>query len=325
MRLTIVILLTTMKRLLILSLCVLALPAFAADTVRGIMVRPAQIYLHPASDSTKVGEIQRGREVAILEDPGKGWIHVLATLSENRYTGEEKDVSGWMIDKGVVRKDTPNGDKIVFGEAVSSEAEASRRGGRKGADTDALRLYYRCSEYFPQSPLAGEALYRAADIRWQLDKYDVFSRPSARQRDPNLRGYGIDEEAMKEVRKKFPHSKWSDLAEFHMLDNKLCGDWQAESKCPEKEAEMYEKYAEEHPQSPAVPEALYDAAWRRAALISIYPNEGKSGKVAEAKSRTQALCQRITSSYAQSDWAARAQALLFMVQQDIPTFGNQVQ
>ena len=314
-----------MKRFVLASIVILALPGFAAETVRGIMVRSAQIYLLPASDSTKVGELQRGREVAILENPGKGWIHVLAMLSQNRYTGEEKDVSGWLIDKGIVRTNTPSGDKIVFGEAVSSEAEASRRGGRKGADTDALRLYYRCFEYFPQSPLAGEALYRAADIRWQLDKIDVFSRPSARQRDPSWRGDGIDEELMKEVRKKFPHTKWSDLADFHMIDNKVCGDWQAESKCPEKEAEIYEKYVEEHPQSPAVPEALYNAAWRRAALVSIYPNEGKSGKVAEAKARAEALCQRVITSYAQTDWAARTQALLYMVQQDIPTFGNQLQ
>jgi len=314
-----------MKRFVLASIVILALPCFAAETVRGIMVRSAQIYLLPASDATKVGELQRGREVAILENPGKGWIHVLAMLSQNRYTGEEKDVSGWLIDKGIVRTNTPSGDKIVFGEAVSSEAEASRRGGRKGADTDALRLYYRCFEYFPQSPLAGEALYRAADIRWQLDKIDVFSRPSARQRDASWRGEGIDEELMKEVRKKFPHTKWSDLADFHMIDNKVCGDWQAESKCPEKEAEIYEKYVEEHPQSPAVPEALYNAAWRRAALVSIYPNEGKSGKVAEAKARAEALCQRVISSYAQTDWAARTQALLYMVQQDIPTFGNQLQ
>lgn len=315
-----------MKRLAFVSLVLLALgtSVFAAETVRGIMVRQAQIYLTPAADSQKVGVIDQGREVAVLEDPGKGWIHVLANLSQNRYTGEEKDVSGWMLDKGVVRANTPNGDKIVFGAAVDAEREASRRGGRKGADTEALRLYYRTYEYFPQSPLAGEALYRAADIRWQLDKYDVNSRPSSRERSPNMR-FGIDEELMNEVRKKFPHTKWSDLADFAKLDNKLCGDWQAESKCPEKEADMYEKYVEEHPQSPAVAEALYDAAWRRAALVSIYPNEGKSGKVAEAKARVEALSQRLTSNYGQTDWAARGAALLFMVQQGVPTFGNQIQ
>ncbi len=315
-----------MKRaLFVVSVLFLSAHCIAADTVRGIMVREAQIYLLPATDSAKVGQIVRGREVAILEDPGKGWVHVLATLDVNRFTGEEKDVSGWMINKGIVRKDTPNGDKIVFGEAVSSEAEASRRGGRRGADTDALRLYYRTYEYFPQSPLAGEALYRAADIRWQLDRIDVFSRPSARQQDPRARLEGIDEEFMKEVRKKFPGTKWADLADFHMLDNKLCGDWQAQSKCPEKEANMYEKYADDHPQSPALSEALYDAATRYAALISIYPNEGKANKVDEAKAKVQALCQRIASGPAQSDWADRAQTLLFLVQQGVPTFGNQLQ
>ena len=316
-----------MKRATLLGaiLLIASLPCFGANTVRGIMVRSAQIFIQPASDSARIGQVDRGREVAILEEPGKGWIHVLATVGKNRNTGAETDISGWLLDKGVVRATTPNGDKIVFGEAVSSEAEASRRGGRKGADTDALRLYYRCAEYFPQSPLAGEALYRAADIQWQLDRADVFSRPSARQRDPNLRVYGIDESLMKEVKKKFPHTKWADLADFHMLDNKLCGDWQAQSKCPEKEADMYEKYAAEHPQSPAVPEALYDAAYRHSALISIYPNEGKSGKVDEAKSQAESLCQRIISSYAQTDWAARAQALLYQVQQGIPTFGTQIQ
>lgn len=289
------------------------------------MVREAQIYLQPAQDSTKIAQIDRGHEVAILEAPHNGWVHVLATLGANEATGEEKDITGWMLDKGVVRKDTPNGDQIVFGEAASSEAEASRRDGRKGADKDALRLYYRCSEYFPQSPLAGEALYRAADIRWQLDRYDVMSRPSAKKRDPNLRIYGINEELMKQVKKKFPHTKWADLADFHMIDNKLCGDWEGQAKCPEKEAEIYEKYAEEHPQSPAVPEALYDAAVRRAALIWIYPNDGKADKVPDAKARAIALCQRVASQYGQSDWANRAQALLYDVQQGITTYGSQIQ
>jgi len=136
-----------MKRAALIASLLIAgiLPCVAADTVRGIMVRPAQIYLQPATDSARIGQIDRGREVAILEAPHNGWVHVLATLNQNQATEEEKDITGWMLDKGVVRKDTPNGDRIVFGEAASSEAEASRRGGRKGADADAFRLYYRCS------------------------------------------------------------------------------------------------------------------------------------------------------------------------------------
>ena len=151
---------------------------------------------------------------------------------------------------------TPNGDKIVFGEAADSEDQASRRRGRRDAAQDAMRLYYRVYDLFPTSPLAAEGLYRAADIRWQMERSDVLTRPSARERDSYMRGQ-IDEEWMKLVIKKFPGTKWADLAAFHLIENKLCGDWQGASKCPEKEADMYEKYAKEHEQSPAAPEALY--------------------------------------------------------------------
>ena len=225
-----------------------------------------------------------------------------------------------MLDRGVIRAYTPNGDKILFGEAVDSEHEASRRHGRKGADKDAFRLYYRAAEYFPQSPLAGEALYRAADIRWQIDRADVFGRPSGR--DPRSRLYGIDDELMKQVMKKFPHSKWADLAAYHLIDNKLCGDWQGQSRCPEKEAEAYEKYAEEYPQSPTAPEALYNAAYRRAALVDLYKNEGKGNHIADAKAKAIALAQRLISTFPQTDWASRAQTLIYKLEEGIPTYGS---
>jgi hypothetical protein len=308
-------------RLLIATLLFAAPLAFAAE--RGVMVRVAQIYLSPDAASAKIATIDRGREVAVLER-SRDWIRVLATLAEPTETAEGRDVSGWIRDRGVVRASTPNGDKVLFGEAVDSEAEASRRRGRKGADKDAFRLYYRASEYFPQSPLAGEALYRAADIRWQVDRADVLGRPSGRG-DPRNRLYGIDDELMKQVIKKFSHTKWSDLAAYHLLDNKLCGDWQGESKCPEKEAEVYEKYAEEHPQSPAAPEALFNAAFRRAALVDLYKTEGKSGRVGEAKAKATALAQRLIANFPQSDWANRAQTLLYKLDQGIPTYGTAVE
>jgi len=288
------------------------------------MVREAQIYLQPDTGSARIATIGRGREVAVMEH-SRDWINVLATIDVNPETGQSVDRSGWMLDKGVVRADTPEGDRILYGEAASSEAEASRRGGRKGAAQDAMRLYARAAEYFPQSPLAGEALYRAADIRWQIDRAAVMSRPSARRADPRDRLYGIDDRAMKQVIKKFPHSKWADLASFHLIDNKLCGDWEGLAECPEKEAELYEKYADEHPQSPTVAEALYDAAWRRAALIELYKSAGKAGKAPDAKAKAAALARRIISTYPQTDWAARARALLYMMDQGIPTYGSAVE
>ena len=294
----------------ILVLCAAA----SADVVRGAPIRVASLYLSPDATSTKMGELDRGREVIILETI-PNWLHVEANMTE------EKTITGWIPDKYIVLSSTPNGDKILFGEAVGSEDQASRSHGRHAAAQDAMRLYYAVAEYFPTSTLAGEAMYRAADIRWQLEKADVMSRPSAKEQDAFLRE-GMDEQYMKEVIKKFPGTKWADMAAFHLIDNKLCGDWQGQSKCPEKEAEIYEKYANEHPQSPNTPQAMYDIAYRWSALIEIYKNEDQPKKIEQAKTRAAAYAQKLVSQFPQTDWGARGQRLLYYVQQGIPTYGN---
>jgi hypothetical protein len=303
-----------------LFLCVIfaAAAVFAqeppSDNHHGIMVRQAEIFISPDLSSTKMADIDRGREVAILDRSGE-WIHVLASISP------EKDITGWMFDKGVVRIDTPDGDKILFGEAAASELEASKRNGRKGAADDARRLYYRVFDYFPKSDLAGEALYRAADIIWQLDATDVNTRPSARQRSPDDRGQ-INEDYMRMVEKKFPRTKWADMAAFHLIDNKLCGDWIGQSKCPDKEAGIYEKYAFDHPDSPNSGEALYDAATRRAALIEIYKTETNPKKSDESREQARGDANAAITKYPQTDWAYRSRMLVYMLDQGIPTYGN---
>jgi outer membrane protein assembly factor BamD (BamD/ComL family) len=300
----------------ILAFLVLAgLGSSFAEMQHAGMVRAASIYISPDASSAKLGEVERGREVVVFETSGD-WAHVEALL------GEDKTITGWILSKGVIQASTPDGDRILFGEAVDSEDQASQRHGRHGAADDAMRLYYRVYDIFPNSPIAAEALYRSADIHWQLDKADVMSRPSAREKEAYMRS-GMNEDLMKLVIKKFPGTKWADLAAFHLIENKLCGDWQGSTKCPDKEAEMYEKYVSEHPQSPAAAEALYDAAWRRSALIEMYKTDDQAKKSEESKSKAIALAQRVTTQFPQGDWAARAQLLLYMIQQGIPTYGSQ--
>lgn len=299
----------------------------SAQAQRGTLVHEESIRVAPGADAAKLGTAGRGHELVIIES-SRDWTHVEAILREPRKDADEDDpesegktITGWILNKALVTNSTPNGDKIIFGEAADSEDQASRRRGRRDSAQDALRLYYRVYDLFPTSPLAAEGLYRAADIRWQVDRSDVMTRPSAREREAYMRGQ-IDEEWMKLVIKKFPGTKWSDLASFHLLENKLCGDWQGASKCPEKEADMYEKYVREHQQSPSAPEALYQAAWRYSALIEIYKTEANNKKAEESRNRALATAQRIISEYGQSDWSARAQDLLFYVQQGVPTWGN---
>ena len=45
-------------------------------------------------------------------------------------------------------------------------------------------------------------------------------------------------------------------------------------------------------------------------------------KSEEAKAKATALGQKIVGQYSQSDWGARAQRLLYVIQQGIPTYGN---
>jgi hypothetical protein len=297
-------------------LCALLCPALSrGDVIRGTTIRVTPVYLQPDTSSAKLADVDRGRELVFLESSGSNWIKVEVVLSEERV------ITGWVESRGVIQATTPNGDKILFGEGVDSEVDASQRNGRRYAAQDAMRLYQEVAEIFPQSPLAGEGMYRAADIRWQIEKADVMSLPSAKEQDPYLRR-GMNEDYFRKVMKKFPNTKWAYLAAFHLIDNKLCGDWQGQSKCPQKEAEIYENYAKQYPQSPAAAEALYDAAYRWSALIEIYKTEDNAKKSDEAKARAVELAQKAIVQAGQSDWAERAQRLLYMLEQGIPTYGS---
>jgi len=298
----------------------LALCAVAAE--RGVILREGIIYISPDTSSQKLSNIGRGREVAVIERT-PGWVHGVATVQPSADPDNEADrnITGWILDKGVITANTPDGDKILFGEAFDSELEASKRGGRKGAAQDAMRLYARVAEYFPSSPLAAQAAYRAADIRWQIEAEDAASRPSAKMRDPILR-FQMDEQYMKKVMKKYPGTKWADLAAYHLIENKLCGDWEAEAKCPEMEAQLYLKYVEDHPQSPKTAEALYRAAWRYSALIVIYKTANQGKKADDSAARALSVGKKIVSQYSNdADWSSRAQRLVYMVENNIPTWG----
>ena len=320
--------LATLKIAATLSLSLSLCASFAlADALRGTLVHEETIRVAPNADAARLAEVGRGRELVII-DTSRDWVHVEAILRQPSHdegaTEEEEEgkaITGWVSAKALITTTTQDGDRIIFGEAADSENEASRRRGRRDAAQDAIRLYYRVYDLMPTSPLAAEALYRAADIRWQVERTDIMTRPSARERQAYMRGQ-MNEEWMKLVLKKYPSTKWADLAAFRLIENKLCGEWEGVAKCPDKEADLYENYAKEHPQSPAAPEALYDAAWRRSALIEIYRTEPNQKKVAESKDRALALAQKVVSQYGQSDWALRTERLIFYIQQGIPTYGN---
>ena len=308
---------------LVLTVLFTVTASFAADPERGTVIREAVLYVTPDLNGQRVGTITRGRDVYMVMGhstiEGKAWAHVLARVDAGLIS--TKDISGWIDDKLLITPATQNGDQIIYGEAADSENQAETRGGRKHAAEDAMRLYYRLYEYFPNSSLAAESLWRSADIRWQLEKSGVMARPSAQEMNPDMRTQ-IDDELMKEVTKKFPHSKWADLAAYDMIDNKLCGDWKGETSCPEKESEIYEHYAHEHPQSPKAPEALYNAAWRQAALVDIQKGNHQPDKAEHARKKAVELAQELVAKTPEGDWKPRAATLIYALQQNIVIYGS---
>ena len=330
---------TTASRVLVLTLSLLTALPIAAQKKdqtqkpmagpRATPLRVTWLYITPDIGSQKVDKVQIGREMVVAEKSGP-WIRVYANTDiEEEHQSDTPEfgsnetpppISGWMQAKGVVIESTPNGDTVLMGEAANQETLASDPRGPVIAARSARLLYRRLAEMFPNSSLAAEASWRAADILWQIQKADASTRPSAKEKEAYLRDQ-MDEDGMKKVIKFYPHTRQADLAAYALIDNKLCGDWQGQQKCPEKESEVYEKYAAEHPDGPRTAQALYGAVYRQAVLVDMYGADGNDKKAEAAKSRAHELAGRLKDKFPQSDYAWRSAALVYKLDQAVPVYG----
>jgi len=289
----------------------LAAGAYAAGSERATLIREASLYGSAGSNGQKLSQVGRGSGLTILERSnadGQPWVKV--SLAADQEAEVSREVTGWLAAKAVVTAATANGDQVIFGQAVDSERQAEERGGRKGAAEDALRLYLRVAELFLGSPLAAEAMWRAADIRWQLAR-TAFVRTAK----------PMEQKYLLAVIATFPQSKQAELAAYDLLEGQMCQEWRGQAECPQKESAVYEQYAREHPQSPKAAEALYNAAWRQAALTDIYRIENDVAKSDAARKKATALAQQIAGQYPQGDWKPRALDLIYKLEKKIPIYG----
>jgi hypothetical protein len=297
---------------------------------RATALRVSWLYVSADLQAQKVGRVQIGREIVVAEKSGD-WLRVFANTDiEEEHSSDAPifdtadtppPISGWMQAKGVVIENTPNGDQILMGAAADQESLASDPRGPVNAARTAHLLYRRLVEMFPNSPLDAEAAWRAADISWQIQKADSASRPSAKEKEPYMREQ-MDDDAMKKVIKFYPGTRESDFAAYELLDNKLCGDWQGQQKCPEKESELYEKFASEHPDGPRTAQALYQAVYRQAVLTNMYADDNNDKKSGSAHSHARDLAARLKDKFPQSDYTARAAMLVFKLDQGIRVYGG---
>jgi hypothetical protein len=289
----------------------LALASVCSAAERATVIREAALYASAGANSQKLGQVERGRGLTVLERNdlnGKPWFKV--SMAADQQAQVTRELTGWVAGQAVIAASTANGDQIIFGQAVASEHQAEERGGRKGAAEDAMRLYARVPELFPGSPLAAEAMWRSADIRWQLAKADYLRS-----------GSQLEEKYLNEVIARFPQTKQADLAAYDLLEAQLCAEWRGMAECPQKESGLFEQYARAHPQSPKAAEALYNAAWRQAALVDIYRIENDMARSDAARKKALALAQEIAGESGQAGWKPRALDLIYKLEKKIPMYG----
>jgi len=301
-------------------------------SARATVLHVANVYVMADASNPPITTVTPGHEIVISARNGD-WVNVFANTDtkddqdpdsepEFKDPGANPDPSsGWIRDKGIVSPATPNGDAILYGAAAEFEAEAAQPHPPKGAAQAAHLLYRRVTDYFPDSPLAAEAAFRSADIRWQLDKEDISTLPSAHEQDAFLRPQ-LYEGDLKRVMKLYPDSPFAARSAFDLLDEKLCGDWQGLPKCPEMETNLYLKYADRYPGGPKSAEALYDAAYRQGVLVTMYTVDEDKKNAAKAAQNCQAIADELRSKYPKSDYADRAESIAFRVKQGIPIYGS---
>jgi hypothetical protein len=302
------------------------------NSARATVLHTANVYITADSTAPPVITITPGHELVVTAHNGD-WVNVFANTdakddadpdSKPEYSapGDNAQPSaGWIRDKGIVGPTTPNGDALIYGSAAELEAEAQQPHPPANAAMAAHLLYRRVFEYFPQSPLAAEAAFRSADIRWQLDKFDISTLPSAHEQESYLRPQ-LFEGDLKKVMKLYPDSPFAARAAFDLLDNQLCGDWQGLPKCPEQETNLYIKYAERYSGGPKSAEALYDAAYRQGVLVTMYTIDDNPKRAQAAAKNCQSIADELKQKYPQSDYTARAASIAFRVAQGIPIYGS---
>jgi outer membrane protein assembly factor BamD (BamD/ComL family) len=88
------------------------------------------------------------------------------------------------------------------------------------------------------------------------------------------------------------------------------------------ETGLYQKYAQQYPDSPKAPEALYNAVYRQGVVVTMYTVQEDRKRAQSAAQRTQALAQELNEKYPKTDFAARGRSIAFRVSQGIPIYGS---
>jgi len=270
---------------------------------KAIVLAPATLYLSPDKTSAKVGQVRPGMGIGIQSTSGN-FVQIFA------------GASGWIENHGYVTLDNPQAPELIFGAAVGYENQAETLSGQDEAARDAARLYLSIYSDFPASTRAAEALYRGAEIPWEVKLSEM-----PRRRTPEERQFP-DDAMLRRVESKFPGTPWAARAAYQLIiEHFTCGDWTEKPQCVEKEIGQYKDYLGKYPSGPYSAEAAYDALYRAGIAWTLYSRPGahqNPGKADQYKRQVAQEADAIARNYPGTDWAAQAALLAFKVGRGTP-------
>ena len=216
-------------------------------------------------------------------------------------------ISGWMQAKGVVVEEHAQRRQILMGAAANQEALAIDPRGPVNAAQSARLLYRTTCRDVSQLPLAPEAAWRAADILWQIQKADASARCPPPRSATLTCATRWTRTGLRKSSKFIRTPASPTLRHIELIDNKLCGDWQGQTKCPEKEAEYLRKVCDRTSRRAAYGASpLSGRLPASGARLICMPRKATIRNSGSAKAHAHDFSARLKDKFPQSDYTWRA-------------------
>ncbi len=293
--------------LLCLSMGVAAVAA-SADAERAIVINDQRLHREARLASKTVGRVAVGDEVTVTAREGALYR---VSLPNDAAARRAVPVMGWTLANGLVILDAnPRAAALLYEAADGIAQEDSLEAWRTAA-----RLFRKAAALAQGGPYVPAALYRAAELTRLAD---------VRANGPLAQTAATNELAS--LVRSYPKTPVAARAAFLLLRSSLCDSWDGTPGCPESEIGLISRYLVDYPESEKVHELRHAIAYRHAALVEIYLEQGKAyfsaEKAVEHKAKAREVVELLLQKAPGSLWAARGERLLWSLENNVGVYSG---
>jgi hypothetical protein len=259
-----------------------------------VIVNDQRIYREARTESRVVAQATAGEEATVT---GRDGPMLQVTLAAGR--------AGWTLASGVVILDNPYAPALLFDAADRLAATEEAPPSTLQA---AARLFRKVVSLKTDGVYAAEAQWRAAEIDYNTLGASALKGVSA-------------------VAQLYPKTPQAASASFLVMRAGLCEFWDGTPGCPAAESNAIAAWLTEHPEAARAAEARYSLAYRHAALVEIYLQQGKPYFSAEQAVEHKGKAREVVAEIERLDareplWVARGERLLWCLDNNVGVMSN---